>query len=151
MTDPRADPSTKPTVQMPSEGQRALARAIVEEFRPVIQQEVANGMLQFNQRLTAIEDWRKTVDAKLADEPKADITGKFDLPTLQRKRDEAAERVQRKLQRLEMESVAARAIERAESRGFSGFMQKHGWKGAIAAGLILFQLFSRWFERTFFK
>jgi len=149
MTDPRADPSTKPTVQMPSEGQRALARAIVEEFRPVIQQEVANGMLQFHQRLRDLEDWRKTIDAKLADEPKADITGKFDLPTLQRKRDEAAERVQRKLQRLEMEQVAARAIERAERDGFKGWLSRYGWKAIGAAAFAAWQMALIWIARKF--
>lgn len=142
MTDPRADPSQKPTVQMPSEAQRSLARAIVEEFRPTIRQEVANGMADFLQRIVRLEGRVDNLE-----ESKSDITGKHNVEDLRERMLKAEARYQRKLQIEQMRAVADRAVQRAEQDGLAGWMRRYGWKAIGAAMFAAWNAFLLWWSK----
>lgn len=142
MTDPRADPSTKPTVQMPSEAQRSLARAIVEEFRPTIRQEVANGMADFLQRIVRLEGRVDNLE-----ESKGDVTGRHNVDELRERMLKAEARYQRKLQIEQMRAVADRAVQRAEQDGLAGWMRRYGWKAIGAAMFAAWNAFLLWWSK----
>lgn len=146
MTDPRADPSQKPTVQMPSEGQRALARAIVGEMLPemrsMIREEVANAVLDHHERIRKLETRVETLE-----ESKGDVTGRHNVDELRERMLKAEARYQRKLQIEQMRAVADRAVQRAEQDGLAGWMRRYGWKAIGAAMFAAWNAFLLWWSK----
>jgi hypothetical protein len=143
--DPRAEQPTTTQPPRPTTDHRAIARAIVEEFRPMIRQEVANGMLDFNERLAKLE--RRVGALEEGDEPKADITGTHSLEEIAVKRGEWEERYRRKVQRDQMKAIAEAAIAKAEAQGFAGWLARYGWKALGAALFAAWNAFMLWLAR----
>jgi hypothetical protein len=100
-------------------------------------------LFSHSQRISHLES---RADAA-AEEPKADITSSHSVVEIKAKATEWEDRYKRKIQRDEMAAIAAKAIERAEAQGFAGWMQRHGWKGAIAGGLIALQALLHWADK----
>ena len=92
---------------------RALAKHIVEEFRPVIEgiirTGVANALVEVSTRLDRLEQWQKHHDERTS----AGDTGSHSVEELTRKMQDSEGRLKRKIDREKMAIEAARAVEKA--------------------------------------
>lgn len=137
---------------IPMASGRALAKHIVEEFRPVIEAiirtGVANALVDVTTRLSRVEEWQRRHDERVPKD--ADITGSHNLVDLQAEQQRAADRVKRKLSRLETKEIVEEAIEKANARGFLGWMERHGWKAALAGALLALQASFHFLDKLLF-
>lgn len=122
--------------------ERILARAIVEEFRPIIQQEIANGMLQFHQRLASVEADVKIL--KSGRSVSAEDTGAHSISDLQLQLDRAKSKLQRRIDMERMEDVAAKAVAKVEQQSIGAWFARNGWKLIAAAVAIWNALVTYW-------